>query len=198
MELFPNVWEQTEADRLPAIYEVVERTPSGVLAEYPMDEGSDYKFWQRLHGRPLLNGARIGTAADDLARGVVDPASPGTAELLSLLGVTAIATRADALDYTDDVPDVPNKDWGRGYELVERMSDGSSVWRVVARPASAVAILRSRGFGAPTRPDEGFIGYPLRSTFGEIELRSKESHVARLTFDVNMLDGRRRTLAWMP
>jgi hypothetical protein len=183
VELFPNVWDQTQADQLPMIYEAVERTPSGVLSEYPMDEGSDYKFWQRLHGRPLLNGARIGTDADDLARGVVDPASPGTAEVLSLLGVTGITTRADALDYTDRVPDVPNADWGAGYQLVERFADGSSVWRVVARAAPAVAVLPASDFAAPGRPQDGFIGYAMLRSTGKIRLRSKRSGPIHLSFE---------------
>lgn len=182
VELFPSVSAPVEADRPPLIYEAIERTPDGILAEYSLIEASDYRFWQRLHGRPLLNGAREGTAADDLRRGLVDPGAPGTAETLALLGVTAIATRADALDYTDDVPDVPNADWGPGYALVARFPDGSSVWQVVARPAPAVAILRGPGFGEPQRPRGDFIGRPLTARTGEIELRARTAASIRVSF----------------
>lgn len=186
VELFPDPQGRTRADRLPELYRAVERTPRGVLAEYALvQQGADHQFWQRLHGRPLLNGARRGTPADDLRRGLVDPGSPGVAEALALLGVTAMVTRADALDYTDDVPDVPNADWGAGYRLVERFPDGSSVWRVVAQPAPAVAILRSPGFGDPNRPRGNFIGYPLRESSGELELRARAPRRVKLLFSVD-------------
>ena len=173
----------TRADRLPDLYRADERTPRGVLAEYSLVEGSDYRFWQRLHGRPLLNGARAGTAADDLRRAFVDPGAPGTAKALALLDVTAIATRADALDYTDDIADVPNANWGAGYELIERFPDGSSVWEVVAPPAPAVAFLRSPGFGGPEKPEGHLIGYPLLQRRGEIEVRAKAPGRVRLSFE---------------
>ena len=184
VELWPTVGDETEAGRLPAVYAAVERSPAGVLAEYPMDEGSDYRFWQRLHRRPLLNGAGLGSAADDVARSLVDPSAPGTAGALSLLGVTAIATRADALDFTEGVPDVPNASWGKGYGLVQRLPDGSSVWRVTATPAPAVAALASPGFDDPVRHPDGLVTYPLRTGTGRIVLRAKRPGRARMTFVV--------------
>jgi hypothetical protein len=157
-------------------------------------EGSDYRFWQRLHGRPLLNGARPGTPADDLRRGLVDPGTPGTAQALALLGVTAIVTRADALDYTDGVPDVPNASWGPGYELVERFADGSSVWQVVAAPAPAVATLRGAAFAGPNKPRGRFIGYPLEVRRGEIELRAKSAGIVQLSFRLVVPNAERKTV----
>jgi hypothetical protein len=189
VELFPNLREQTRADRPPPLYNAVQRAPKGVLAEYPFNEGSDYKFWQRLHGRPLLNGARAGTVANDVERRLVDPSTPGTAETLALLGVTAIVTRADALDFVENVPDVPGMDWGEGYELVERFPEGSSAWRVTARPAPAVAILRAPSFAGPDRPHDGFLGYPLSGTTGELEFLSKEAGHVRLSFKTDVLHG---------
>ena len=194
VELAPNVLEPTRVDRPPALYHAVERTPTGVLAEYAMNEGSEYKFWQRLHHRPLLNGARVGTVAHDVERRLVDPGSPGTAEALARLGVTSIATRADALDFAEGVADVPNVDWGAGYELVERFPDGSSVWRVTARPAPAVAILRGAAFGGPDRPHDGFLGYPLHGRTGELELLAKQPGPVRLSFRTDLLRGTRHTL----
>ncbi len=193
VELWPNVGTETRADRLPAVYAAVEPSPAGVLAEYPMDEGSDYRFWQRLHRRPLLNGAGLGSDADDVARRLVDPSAPGTAAALSLLGVSVIATRSDALDFTEGVPDVPNASWGAGYGLVRRLPDGSSVWRVTAAPAPAVAALPSPGFDDPTRHADGLVGYPLRNASGRIVLRAKRPVRARMTFDV-VAPGRRRAL----
>jgi hypothetical protein len=194
VELFPNFTDATRADRPPAVYGAVERTPRGVLAEYPIDEGSDYKFWQRLHGRRILNGAGVLTSSHDLARGLVNPAMPGTAEALALLGVTAIVTHPDALDYTDNVPDVPNAEWGDGYELVERFPDGSSVWRVVARPAPAVAMLPGHDFADPGWPREGFIGYPMWRSDGKIELLARTPGKIRLSLETDAPKEMPRTL----
>ena len=41
---------------VPAEYAAVEHTPKGVLAEYPLGSSDVYRFWQREHGRPLVNG----------------------------------------------------------------------------------------------------------------------------------------------
>jgi hypothetical protein len=189
-ELWPDVGAETRADRLPAVYAAVGRGPAGVLAEYPMDEASDYRFWQRLHRRPLLNGAGVGSDAADVARRLVDPSAPGTAAALSLLGVSVIATRADALDFEEGVPDVPDASWGPGYGLLDRFSDGASVWRVTAAPAPAVAALASPGFDDPTRHRDGLVAYPLRNGTGHIVLRAREPGRARMTFDVVAPRGR--------
>jgi len=66
---------------IPPAYAAVARTPPGVLAEYPLRSaeqsvGSDYLYWQQSHGRPLLNGANVGTAPDGVRKMLVDPAAP--------------------------------------------------------------------------------------------------------------------------
>jgi GNAT superfamily N-acetyltransferase len=43
---------------------VVERTPPGVLAEYPLGYSDIYKLWQKAYDRPLLNGVPADTPAD--------------------------------------------------------------------------------------------------------------------------------------
>ena len=167
---------------VPVEYEALERTPEGVAAEYPLVQDVDRLFWQRRHGRPLLNSEAIGTTAFDAARMLVDPRSPGTAEALSFLGVTAIVTHPDALDFAGDAKDIPNADWGPGYDLVERTPDGSSVWRVVA-PAAPALVLLEGGFSGPVLLDGG-VGYPFISPsgVGTMDFIAKAPSVARISF----------------
>jgi hypothetical protein len=169
---------------LPPVYQALERTPPGILAEYPLVEDPDNLFWQRDHGRPLLNSSAFGTPADEARRILVHPGAPGTAESLALLGVTAIVTRPDALDYAENTPDIPRESWGPGYELVEHTADGSSLWRVTAAAAPALVTLPS-GFAGPNRATDGDVGYPLVSPsgVGTLEFTARAPSVVRLTFD---------------
>jgi hypothetical protein len=168
---------------VPPEYAAVSKTPKGILAEYPIDLSNDYLLWQSIHHRPILNGPPV-FPAEDARQVLIDPAVPGTASRLSLIGVTAIVTHADALDYRSSNPDVPNASWGPGYALVARAADGSSLWRVVAPPAPALVTLRG-GFGDPTAPEGTFVGYPLDSPsgVGALELWSRKDQVVRLFFD---------------
>ena len=66
-------------------------TPQGIVAEYPLGYSDIYRLWQRVHGRPLVNGAPDGSLADQARFMILDPAQAGTAQTLALLGVTAVA-----------------------------------------------------------------------------------------------------------
>ncbi len=180
----------------PPEYAALERTPRGIVAEYPLVRSDVYTFWQRVHGRALLNGAPPETPADDVRPTLLDPAVPGTAEELALLGVSAIVTHADALDYTQEgVRDAVGASWGSGYALVKRLPDGSSVWRVVAPRAPALVGLYG-GFADPRPPANGVVGFPLVSTVGVgyVELATKEAGVVRLSFDADPPQGEGRVL----
>jgi O-antigen/teichoic acid export membrane protein len=187
------LWYSTEP--VPGRYEAVARAPAGILAEYPLVEASvepeqanRYAFWQRSHGRPLLNGAPLGTRADDVRRVLLDPSARGTAEQLALLGVTAITLPPGWSNVTSSAQKdaEPKEPWGSGYKLVARFTDRSSVWRVVATPAPALVTLPG-GFGDPRAPTRvgGFVGYPLvePSGVGTIELTARTPGVVRLSFD---------------
>jgi len=165
---------------VPPQYAAVSRAPEGVLAEYPLKASEIYNLWQREHGRPLLNGAPEETAADDTRRVVLDPAAPGTASVLAFLGVTAIAIHSRISD-VEVLPREPAP--GTGYELVERLADGSSVWWVTETPAPAVAILRGPEFGAPHSPDGGLVLHPLSGSNGQIELVARAPRVVVLRFE---------------
>jgi hypothetical protein len=169
---------------VPSLYAALERTPPGIVAEYPLVTTNDHIVWQTLYKRPLLNNADFGTPADDARRVVLDPASPQTASSLAFLGVTAIVSHRDALRYTDVDGYVPNASWGRGYRLVARTRDGSSVWQVVAPPAPALVTMYS-GFGDPLPPEGGAVYFPLLSPsgVGYFEIRAKQAGVLNLVFE---------------
>ena len=171
------------ANRLPPEYAALARTPVGNVVDYPFYQDIDRLIWQRKFGRPVLNSEAFGTAADDARKVLTNPRTPGTAEQLALLGVTAIVTHRDALRYSLEIPDVPNADWGPGYALVARTPDGSSTWRVTASAAPALVTLP--GFSGPNPLADAALGFPLSSPSGVayIGFRSKQAQLVRLDFD---------------
>jgi O-antigen/teichoic acid export membrane protein len=194
LELAVNPTKPHIRSAVPAAYRDVEKTPQGILAEYPLVENVDNLLWQRDHGRPVLNNAAVGTPAGEAERVLVDPAAPGTAAQLAFLGVTAMLSHPDALDYVEGAQDVPNARWGGGYGLVARTSDGSSVWRVTAEPAPALVTLPG-GFDGPTAPDHGAPGYPFAATsgVGTLQFTAQEPALVRLQLDASP-PGREQTL----
>jgi hypothetical protein len=169
---------------VPPQYEALSRTPHGILADYPLYQDIDRLFWQIVHKRPVLASEAFGAPPDDARRALINPSTPGAAEQLALLGVTAIVTHRDALGYALGVPDVPNASWGPGYALVGRMPDGSSVWRVVAGPAPAL-VTPQTGLGGPERPVGGVVGFPLLAPSGVayFGFRARKQSVVQLFFD---------------
>jgi hypothetical protein len=165
---------------VPAEYTALDQTPRGILAEYPLGYSDIYRIWQMRHGRPLLNGAPPDTTADSARLMLLDPTQPGTAQSLALLGVTAIGIHPHALVDAEVRPGDPARD--TGYRLVGRFPDGASIWDVVARPAAAFVTLPG-GFGKPVRQGS-FVGYPLTTAVGALDLQAKQAGVVRLSFDV--------------
>lgn len=138
----------------PALYGAVRAAPPGALVEYPLvrsDIGvnSEYLFWQRIHERALVNGAQLDTFADRVGQTLIDPTSPETASSLAALGVSTIVVRPNtyAFSGTRDGP----RDVGRGYRLLGRFPADTSVWRVVARRAPAIATF-AEGFSHAESP----------------------------------------------
>jgi O-antigen/teichoic acid export membrane protein len=176
---------------VPPEYTALERsTPNGILAEYPLGYSDIYRLWQRVHGRRLVNGAPEGSVADQVRFMVLDPAQAGTAQTLSLLGVTAVAIHPGGPADTPLQPREPSP--AEGYRLVGRFPDGSSVWAVVAPPAPALVTLPG-GFAAPRLVAGNVVGYPLVSPSGValLELRAKAPGVIRLVFDATVPSGSR-------
>jgi hypothetical protein len=176
---------------VPPEYTALERsTPEGILAEYPLGYSDIYRLWQRVHGRPLVNGAPEGSLADQVRFMILDPAQAGTAETLALLGVTAVGIHPGGPADTPLQPREPTS--APGYRLVGRFPGGASVWAVVAPPAAAVVTLPG-GFAAPRLVAGDVIGYPLVAPSGValLELRAKAPGVVRLVFDATVPSGSR-------
>ncbi len=177
---------------VPPEYTALERsTPNGILAEYPLGYSDIYRLWQRVHGRPLVNGAPEGSVADQVRFMVLDPAQAGTAQTLSLLGVTAVAIHPGGPADTPLQPREPTP--AEGYRLVGRFPDRSSVWAVVAPPAPALLTLPG-GFATPRLVAGNVVGYPLVDPSGValLELRAKAPGVVRLVFDATAPSGSRQ------
>jgi O-antigen/teichoic acid export membrane protein len=178
---------------LPPEYAAVERTPPGILAEYPLGYSDIYALWQTRHGRPILTGAPPETPADYARLVLIDPSQPGTAQALALLGVTTIAIHPFAHVDSEVTPREPTP--GNGFELVGRFPEKASVWRVVAEPAGAFVTLPG-GFAKPRDVDAGFVGYPMIGSggVGVLQLAAKEPGVVQLMFEAVPPAGRQQTL----
>jgi hypothetical protein len=96
----------------PPEYTALSRTRRGIVAVYPLVPQLAYFFWQSVHHRRLLNTDAFGSPADDAQHALVNPSTPGTAEQLALLGVTAIVTNGDALRWSSAEYRPNPKDWG--------------------------------------------------------------------------------------
>jgi O-antigen/teichoic acid export membrane protein len=170
----------------PPEYAAVERTPPGILAEYPLGHSDVFHFWQTKHGRAIVNNAPAASTEDFARLMLLDPSQPGTPESLSLLGVTSIAMHPDAHVDSEVDPRTP----GVGFLLVGRFPDRSSVWRVVARPAPAFVMLPG-GFAPPHRAEDGSVGYPLNSTagVGVVQFATKATGIVKLVFTATPASG---------
>jgi O-antigen/teichoic acid export membrane protein len=174
---------------VPAEYvTVAQDTPNGIVAEYPLGYSDLYRLWQRVHHRPLVNGAPAGSLPDEAHLMVLDPKEPGTSAALALLGVKTIVLHPGG---PADVPVQPREPApSDGYRLLGRFPDTSSVWAVTASPAPAFAILAG-GFALPRNLDKATIGYPLIASGGVavMELRARAPGIVRLQFDASAPGG---------
>jgi hypothetical protein len=167
---------------VPPEYVALKRdTPSGIVAEYPLGYSDLYRLWQRVHGRRLVNGAPDGSFPDEARMMLLDPKEPGTASMLSLLGITAIVIHPGGPADVPLQPQEPNP--GEGFRFVGRFPDTSSVWAVTAPPAPAFVVL-SGGFAPPRRLDNGTLVYPLIASggVGVMEIRSREPRTVHVEF----------------
>ncbi|MGH2922153.1 MAG: hypothetical protein ACRDKU_08825, partial [Gaiellaceae bacterium] len=176
--------QMTDVGSMPREYSALHRSPPGTVAEYPLASSehgitSDYLFYRRAHGRRLLNGAPPGTFSDTLRQTLVDPTTPGTAEGLAALGVSAIVVRPNVYGFTGG-PAAPPADLGRGYRRLATSPSGNTVWRVSARPAPAIAGFGS-GFYASETPAAGSTMRWMGS-IGTVELFARRAGTYRATF----------------
>ena len=173
---------------VPPEYTALEqKAPPGILAEYPLGYSDIYRLWQRVHGRPLMNGAPLGSTADFARYAVIDPSDPGAAPDLSLLGVSAILIHPGG---PADVPVQPREPaTAEGYRLLGRFAQNVTLWDVTAQPAPALALLPS-GFAAPQLVGNRVVNALIdASGVGVLELRAKHGGLVRLDFDATAPKG---------
>jgi hypothetical protein len=177
----------TDVSVLPRYYRAVEAASPGILAEYPLAQAdqavnSDYLFWQRRHGRRLVNGAQPDTFADAVGQALVDPASPEVPSALAMLGVSVAVVRPNTYSYSGGRA-APAR-LPPGYRLLGRFGD-TSVWRVIARPAPAIAAFRD-GFGhVETPPGIKSAWRWLDSPHGVVELDVQRPGTYLARFQIN-------------
>jgi hypothetical protein len=185
----------TDLGAVPAEYKTAGAARSGLLAEYPLapsDQGinSDYLFWQGEHERRLVNGAPLGTFPDSVRQTLVDPAAAGTPEALAMLGVSALIVRPNTYAFTGG-PAEP-RPLGRAYRRLGTTANGTTVWEVAARAASAIAIFRSNFHGPETATPR--LTMRWMEDAGEVELYSTRGGRYRATFTVASYARPRRLL----
>jgi hypothetical protein len=195
LELSTSSVTLTNLRTAPPEYAAVRAAPRGLLAEYPLaasDQAvnSDYLFWQRAHGRRLVNGAPQGTFADAVRQTLVDPRAPGTPEALAALGTSVVVVRPSAYAFTGG-PTMKTTVVPEGYRPLARTSSGAAVWRVTARPTPAIAAFSS-GFHAPETIKPGSTMRWMADE-GRVELLSTRAGDYEATFTVASY-GRTRTV----
>ena len=193
----------TDLHAAPPEYAAVRAAPRGLLAEYPLapaDQGtnSDYLFWQRAHGRRLVNGAPEGTFADAVRQTLVDPRTPGTAQALAALGASVVVVRPGTYAFTGG-PTLKTTVVPDGYRSLARTQSGAAIWLVTAPPAPAIAVY-STGVYPPETITPGSTMRWMGST-AEVQLYTRSPGLYRARFSVVSyaqprrlrVDGRRGT-----
>jgi len=110
------------------------------ICEYPMlaESGthSAYLFFQRVHGKPLVNGAVEGTDAYAIKQKILKLEDPLTPNILSWLSVKYIVLhpeemkKSETLDIIGVLPDFGKK---KGLRLIRKFDD-AEIYEVTARP----------------------------------------------------------------
>jgi hypothetical protein len=140
----------------PLVQAMSETIPPGEpVAQYPSLDTSlkpvaDQLFYQLEHGHPVLNGGMPGTPGEALRTLVsnhLDPHTPGRLARLGYRWVTYDQDQAvNAQDLVGSLyPPGRTPELPPGYRVVRRVSDGSAIMRVTARPAP-LGLLRLHGF----------------------------------------------------
>ena len=128
------------------------RVPRGEpVAHYPSMENfylpiARQLFYQLEHQRPMLNGAPATSLEDSVRLGVEEPADAATPQKLALLGFRYAAWDLGqaydrALLIGRPVTEALEYKPPKGFQVLERASDGGLVMRITARPAAAFATI---------------------------------------------------------
>ena len=133
--------------RSPALVTAIEQTvpEDAPIAQYPsLSRGflltANQLFYQLDHGHPMLAGADSSSTAEGLRESAEDPSDPATPRKLALYGYDwATYDVGQAAAAGMSLPAAQGYQPPPGFRVVRRLPDGSTIMRVVARPAEAVA-----------------------------------------------------------
>ena len=132
----------TDVSQTPAVYEwLAKRQGDFAIAEYPLTRSSnhvhyEYLFWQRIHQKPMVNGAMPGTYAEKIRKSIIDIADPETPGVLAWLGAKYVIFHPDkylkekeAIAVIGEIPDVSQVE---GLKLIKKSED-VKIYEVVAQ-----------------------------------------------------------------
>lgn len=139
----------------PAHYQwLASRDAPGAVVEYPWvssheERNTRYVFYQRVHGRPMLNGALLGSTGDRVRRSLADLFAPEVPSVLRAMGARYVLVHKDAYD-------VAALDRLRRREGLRLLRDFPEValLEVAAEPAE-VSLAFGRNFYGPERWPDG-------------------------------------------
>lgn len=121
----------------PPVYEWLARqTGDFTIAEYPLENDSEYFFWQRVHQKRLVNGALPGTRADKVRKKIIDILDPKTPGILRYLGAKYVIfhpgkyARSDEVEIIGEIPDIKKQP---GLKLIKSFPK-AEVYEVTAPP----------------------------------------------------------------
>lgn len=177
----------------PLVRAMEETIPPGEpVAQYPSLDTSlrpvaDQLFYQLGHRHPVLNGGMPGTSGESLRELVADHLDPKTPGRLARLGYRwATYDQPQAVKAQELVgsryPPGRTPPLPPGYEVVRRVSDGSTIMRIVAPPASISLLLLNAFY------KDGWLG----GTSGSLLACTDRAGIYRARFGVVSLARNRR------
>lgn len=135
-------FRNVDLTEIPEVYRLMSSMDNGkVIVEYPFLDVSEsvhndrYLFYQRIHGKRLINGAPIGSLGDAFRRECLYPDRIDTGKLLAYLGADYMVVHKDR--YSD--VDLENIDKNKNLEFVKDFTE-AKVYRIVAEPDELVTV----------------------------------------------------------
>lgn len=162
-----NMYGAVEIYKTPEVYEWLSQQPEQLaIAEYPA-QFSDldfrnmyYKFFQRIHRHPMMNGAPSTTTEDTVRISVSNLEAPGTPQMLSSFGIKYLVVHEDFYKYGDIYYPLPGEKIN-GLNLIKRFAD-SRVYEIVAEKQKVVILLHNHF--TPTQDNAGKWWYLLQGS----------------------------------
>lgn len=137
-------FRNVDFSKTPAVYKWLSFLPENtVIAEYPLVHSIDeknyrYLFYQRIHKKRMINGAREGTLADDLRKSIRDIKNPLTSQILRYLSVDYVIVHKDDYDNKDieEISNTPGLAPAREFPT-------TMVYKITADPPNLIQVQRN-------------------------------------------------------